>query len=65
MTPHGPLLSCFNTGHRPQTATLFAGGASLHLCMTPHGPDTKTFEAATAPEAEQIGHLPKCGLGCT
>ena len=20
------------------------GGASLHSCMTPHGPDTKTFE---------------------
>jgi homogentisate 1,2-dioxygenase len=35
------------------------GGASMHLCMTPHGPDTKTFESATAPEAEQIGHLPK------
>eukprot|EP00300_Choanocystis_sp_HF-7_P002181 c11695_g1_i1.p1 GENE.c11695_g1_i1~~c11695_g1_i1.p1 ORF type:complete len:355 (+),score=61.34 c11695_g1_i1:318-1382(+) len=26
------------------------GGASLHSCMTPHGPDAKTFEAAsTAP----------------
>lgn len=36
-----------------------AGGASLHSCMTPHGPDTKTFEGATAPEAEQIGHLPR------
>ncbi|KAL4422217.1 hypothetical protein ABPG77_009692 [Micractinium sp. CCAP 211/92] len=35
------------------------GGASLHSCMTPHGPDTKTFEGATAPEAEQIGHLPR------
>jgi len=22
------------------------GGASLHLCMTPHGPDTATFESA-------------------
>lgn len=21
------------------------GGASLHSCMTPHGPDTKTYEA--------------------
>lgn len=20
------------------------GGASLHSCMTPHGPDTKTYE---------------------
>ena len=23
------------------------GGASLHTCMAPHGPDTKTFEDAT------------------
>lgn len=23
----------------------FPGGASLHSCMTPHGPDTKTYEA--------------------
>ena len=23
-----------------------AAGASLHLCCTPHGPDTATFEAA-------------------
>lgn len=23
------------------------GGASLHMCMTPHGPDTTTFEAAS------------------
>ena len=27
------------------------GGASLHLAMTPHGPDAGTFEAATAPGA--------------
>nr|CAD1822336.1 unnamed protein product [Ananas comosus var. bracteatus] len=25
------------------------GGASLHSCMTPHGPDTKTYEATVAP----------------
>ncbi|KAJ3683118.1 hypothetical protein LUZ60_013345 [Juncus effusus] len=24
------------------------GGASLHSCMTPHGPDTKTFEATVS-----------------
>lgn len=23
-------------------------GASLHQCMTPHGPDTQTFEAASS-----------------
>jgi homogentisate 1,2-dioxygenase len=28
------------------------GGASLHLAMTPHGPDAASFEAATAPGAE-------------
>ena len=24
-----------------------AGGASLHSCMTPHGPDYKTFKGAS------------------
>ncbi len=24
------------------------GGASLHMCMTPHGPDAETFEAASS-----------------
>ncbi|KIZ00241.1 homogentisate 1,2-dioxygenase [Monoraphidium neglectum] len=33
------------------------GGASLHLCMTPHGPDTTTYEAAVSSEAEQPAHL--------
>lgn len=28
------------------------GGASLHLCMTPHGPDTTSFEAAIKAEGE-------------
>ena len=38
------------------------GGASLHLCMTPHGPDTATFEAAVAPEAEAPAHLGRDAL---
>lgn len=25
------------------------GGASLHSCMTPHGPDTKTYEVNHSP----------------
>ncbi|KAF5830236.1 RmlC-like cupin domain-containing protein [Dunaliella salina] len=29
------------------------GGASLHACMTPHGPDTQTFESAIADELEE------------
>ena len=37
------------------------GGASLHLCMTPHGPDTATFEQAILPQAEQPQQLPKVG----
>jgi homogentisate 1,2-dioxygenase len=28
------------------------GGASLHSCMTPHGPDTATFENAVRPDNE-------------
>jgi homogentisate 1,2-dioxygenase len=27
--------------------------------MTPHGPDTSTYEAAIQPEAEQVSHLGK------
>jgi homogentisate 1,2-dioxygenase len=26
------------------------GGASLHSCMTPHGPDTDTFAKASSAE---------------
>ncbi len=33
------------------------GGASMHLCMTPHGPDTSTFEQAVRSEAEQPQQL--------
>ena len=29
-----------------------AGGASLHSCMTPHGPDTKVFVGASKAELE-------------
>jgi homogentisate 1,2-dioxygenase len=37
------------------------GGASLHICMTPHGPDTTTFENAVKPveENETPKHLPR------
>jgi homogentisate 1,2-dioxygenase len=33
------------------------GGASLHLCMTPHGPDTTTYESAILARQEQPAHL--------
>uniref|UniRef100_A0A0E0PSC7 Homogentisate 1,2-dioxygenase n=1 Tax=Oryza rufipogon TaxID=4529 RepID=A0A0E0PSC7_ORYRU len=34
------------------------GGASLHSCMTPHGPDTKTYEATISrPDANEPSRL--------
>ncbi|KAJ9528270.1 hypothetical protein QJQ45_014238, partial [Haematococcus lacustris] len=33
------------------------GGASLHACMTPHGPDTLTFENAILESNEEPKHL--------
>lgn len=36
---------CYCAHHLQAKADGFLpGGASLHSCMTPHGPDTKTFE---------------------
>jgi homogentisate 1,2-dioxygenase len=39
-------------------------GASLHLCMTPHGPDAATFEAAVAggDDRQRPAHLPDDSL---
>ncbi|RRT43347.1 hypothetical protein B296_00038197, partial [Ensete ventricosum] len=46
----GPIGIGFSTlaymGH--STDGFLPGGASLHSCMTPHGPDTKTYEASIA-----------------
>lgn len=33
------------------------GGASLHNCMTPHGPDAQTFDAASALDTRQPQYL--------
>jgi homogentisate 1,2-dioxygenase len=41
---------------------LHTGGASLHLCMTPHGPDTTTYESAIRDSAEQPAHLGRTTL---
>jgi len=38
------------------------GGASLHSCMTPHGPDTITFEQAIQAENENPSHVPRDSL---
>lgn len=34
----------------------------MHLCMTPHGPDTATYESAIAAGAEQPAHLGRTTL---
>jgi hypothetical protein len=34
-------------------AGFMPGGASLHSCMTPHGPDKNTFDKASDPSQEQ------------
>lgn len=45
--------------YEAKTAEGFApGGASLHCCMTPHGPDTETFERAISVDNEAPSHLP-------
>ena len=36
-----------------------APGASLHMCMTPHGPDAATFERAVAIDSDAPEHLPR------
>lgn len=33
-------------------------GASLHVCMTPHGPDTATFESGTTKDSHKPERLP-------
>ncbi|HXX29473.1 MAG TPA: homogentisate 1,2-dioxygenase [Myxococcaceae bacterium] len=33
------------------------GGASLHNCMTPHGPDAETFEKASAADTTRPDHI--------
>ena len=38
------------------------GAASLHLCMTPHGPDAPSYAAAVAADAAAPAHLPRDGL---
>ena len=37
---------------------LCGAGASLHVCMTPHGPDAATFEGASPRTAAMPEHLP-------
>jgi homogentisate 1,2-dioxygenase len=46
-TQHAPWASCLKCVFWPLAWPPSRAGASLHLCMTPHGPDTETFERAT------------------
>jgi hypothetical protein len=39
------------------TGGFMPGGASLHACMTPHGPDTQTFETAIADDQESPAEI--------
>ncbi|KAJ8765231.1 hypothetical protein K2173_011911 [Erythroxylum novogranatense] len=46
-------------GYEAKADGFLPGGASLHSCMTPHGPDTKTFEA-TVERGNEVGPLKIC-----
>ncbi len=48
--------------HKKAEAHVFTAGASLHVCMTPHGPDTATFESAIAKDSTRPEHLPADAL---
>lgn len=55
VSTHGVLSICtINTMYR-----LNHTGASLHMCMTPHGPDTATFEKAVTAAEDAPAHLPR------
>ncbi|CAN1249045.1 Homogentisate 1,2-dioxygenase [Linum perenne] len=43
-------------GYEAKADGFLPGGASLHSCMTPHGPDTKTYEATIAQGNEAKPH---------
>ncbi len=38
------------------------GCSSLHICMTPHGPDKDSYEANIAPETERPTRIPDSAL---
>ncbi|GAA1501272.1 hypothetical protein GCM10009787_79010 [Streptomyces bangladeshensis] len=41
-------MGLIHGGYEAKADGFLPGGASLHSCMTPHGPDTKTYEATIA-----------------
>uniref|UniRef100_A0A7N0SY26 Homogentisate 1,2-dioxygenase n=1 Tax=Kalanchoe fedtschenkoi TaxID=63787 RepID=A0A7N0SY26_KALFE len=42
------FMGLIHGGYEAKADGFLPGGASLHSCMTPHGPDTKTFESTVA-----------------
>ena len=50
------FMGLIKGSYEAKAGAFVPGGASLHSCMTPHGPDAKTFNAATHAElkAERI-----------
>ncbi|CAM8891147.1 unnamed protein product [Rhodiola kirilowii] len=42
------FMGLIHGGYEAKADGFLPGGASLHSCMTPHGPDTKTFEGNIA-----------------
>ncbi|KAL6554190.1 hypothetical protein OROMI_019863 [Orobanche minor] len=42
------FMGLIHGGYEAKADGFLPGGASLHSCMTPHGPDTKTYEATIA-----------------
>ncbi|XP_047964297.1 homogentisate 1,2-dioxygenase [Salvia hispanica] len=46
------FMGLIHGGYEAKADGFLPGGASLHSCMTPHGPDTKTYEATIAMENE-------------
>ncbi|CAI9088739.1 OLC1v1023161C2 [Oldenlandia corymbosa var. corymbosa] len=42
------FMGLIHGGYEAKADGFLPGGASLHSCMTPHGPDTKSYEATIA-----------------
>uniref|UniRef100_A0A803QD32 Homogentisate 1,2-dioxygenase n=1 Tax=Cannabis sativa TaxID=3483 RepID=A0A803QD32_CANSA len=42
------FMGLIHGGYEAKADGFLPGGSSLHSCMTPHGPDTKTYEATIA-----------------
>ncbi|GJU65723.1 homogentisate 1,2-dioxygenase [Tanacetum coccineum] len=50
------FMGLIHGGYEAKADGFLPGGASLHSCMTPHGPDTKTYEATIARGSDVAPH---------